>query len=356
MKTESQKISIRKIINTAIAKKLFPGSVVGWINKNSQTIMPAGHLTYDSDSPEVSGETIFDVASITKSIPTSCLALQLIEQEKIPLQDPIKKFIPELQGRYAEQATVSHLLTHTINYGPNFHLSRLKNHTSEEIWRAVVTQPLAEPPGKNRFSTNAASILLTRVIEQVTGRTLVELAEKKIFQPLNMEQTSFFPLKKSSRLEIAPTENDPWRKKLLQGEVHDESAWILSRKKPVGSAGLFSTVPDLLKFAKMLLKEGTINGQKFFRPETIKLMSKNHLAKINQWSGLGWELNEDYMAEDHAEHTFGKTGFTGCVIMIDIHEHKALVILSNCVYPQRPESRAPQRACYRSIANIIFQK
>ena len=131
----------------------------------------------------------------------------------------------------------------------------------------------------------------------------------------------------------------------------------LQKKFDIGSAGLFSTVPDLLKFLKMILNQGTYNGYKYFNPETIALMQTNQIAHLGQSTGLGWELNQPrFMGKYCSEVTFGKTGFTGCSCLIDLSRHVALVILSNYIYPKRKTSYRQLNQFRSQIADLIFSR
>lgn len=221
--------------------------------------------------------------------------------------------------------------------------------------KAIFTTEFKSRPGRKFFYTNANSILLGLVAERILGNCLDELGKEYFFQPLEMDRTSFRPLEKFNSKEIAPTEIQEWRGGLVQGEIHDESAFILDKKMVVGSAGLFSTAPDILNFLKMLLNGGTINGKKYLSAEIIKQIQTNQLSDISQYAGLGWELNQPYMGSYRSDKTFGKTGFTGCVCVCDIEREVAFVILSNYTYPIRKSSANLSNKFRSDIADIVFK-
>lgn len=327
--------SIKNRIIQAIKDKIFPGCVVGIVRKNGQKIViPFGKFTYEKSSKIITQNSIFDVASITKSIPTSSLALKLVGEGKLNLDDKVIKYISELKNLDREKIMIKHLLTQTLDFG--LRLSDLKDNVPEEILNVIFTTELKSKPG-NKFSyTNAASILLGIVIERIYKDKLDKLADKYFFKPLNMTRTTFHPLKLFDKNEIVPTEFDPWRGRLIQGEVHDESAYSLNKKMVVGSAGLFSTAPDLLSFLEMVLNNDNLN----------KLAQK----------GLGWELNQPrYMGKYATKETFGKTGFTGCVVICNVEKEVGLVILSNYVYPQRKKDVELINKVRRDISDIVFK-
>ncbi|MEI6494971.1 MAG: serine hydrolase domain-containing protein, partial [bacterium] len=256
----SLKNKIQTEINQAIEAELFPGAAIGYILPGGkQEVVVGGHYTTSESSPIVTADSIYDLASITKSIPTASLALYLIDRGELSLDDKVIYFLPQLTGEFMDEITVRHLLRFEIEYG--FSLSKNKDKSAEEILEIIFTTDLPTPPGTQYVYTNAAAVLLGLVVEKVAGEGLDKLAEKIFFKPLGMSRTRFRPLEKFTTEEIAPSEIDVWRGKALRGEVHDESAYVLSSIIAPGSAGLFSTTSDLLKFMQMLLLGGEFAGR-----------------------------------------------------------------------------------------------
>jgi CubicO group peptidase (beta-lactamase class C family) len=344
---------IAKTIFTAIKEKVFPGCVVGYINANGDfVILPFGKYTYEESSYNIEIDSIFDVASITKAIPTSCLALKFIDEGKLKLNTKIIEYIPEFENSYKDEVTIWHLLTHTLDF--NISLASLKDKGANEIINSVLKHEFKYAPGKVYNYCNATSILLGIVIERLTGENIAYLAKKEFFDPLKMESTTFFPAEVNFE-KIVPTEIDLWRNRIIKGEVHDESAFVLREKIIAGSAGLFSTAKDILIFLKMLLNDGEFDGKRYFSKEIIYHMCSNQIEYLNLSAGLGWELNQKrYMGDYCSNKTIGKTGFTGCVCICDLEKKKAMVLLSNYTYPQRKKTKEPIDKVRRDIANIIF--
>lgn len=332
---------IKKIALNAIAEKVFPGCVVGLIKQGKQTIIPFGRQTYETNRRPISEESIFDVASITKSIPTASLALLLIDRGQLRLDDKLITYVPEFQNRDRERVLIRHLLTHALDF--DLTLSSLKDQEPDAILHRIFTARFKSMPGTKYAYVNATSILLGLVIERVSKKPLDVFAMEEFFAPLSMQRTTFHP-NQFPKEEIVPTEIDPWRGRLIQGEVHDESAYALSKKYIVGSAGLFSTAPDLLTFLEMLLQNGTYKGRTYFSARSI-----------GRFAGLGWELYQpSYMGDYCTEYTFGKTGFTGCVAVCDVTRGIAFVMLSNYTYPKRRFDAEAITVVRRTIADIIF--
>jgi CubicO group peptidase (beta-lactamase class C family) len=377
-------VHIEQRLMRAIEERVFPGCVVGITDKpGMRLVLPCGRYTYEPDSSRVRDDTVYDVASITKSIPVSCIALRLMEEERLNIDDRLIEYVPEFNNPDREAVLMRHLLTHTLHFA--FPLSSLKNESPGRIIRAIFETPFRSKPGTFFSYSNAASILLGLSIERLYGKPLDTVAQEEFFYPLEMKRTTFHPLQRFERSEIVPTEVDHWRGGVLQGEVHDESAWVLLHRRRYsgrqlkrtsqtgseghtpnaevslpgvpGAAGLFSTVPDLLRFLHMLLNHGTFRGRRFFSEETIRSMHTNQIRDIGACTGLGWELNQrHYMGRHCSEHTFGKTGFTGCMCLCDMERKLGIVILSNSTYPRRKPDMEAINEVRRDIADIALEK
>ncbi len=347
---------ISKKIEESIQKKIFPGCVIGWIKNGKKKILPFGKFTYEKDSTIVKKDSIYDVASITKVIPSSSLILMLINQNKIGLEDPIIKYIPEF-GNYPNKKdiTIKHLLTYTLDLIiPS--MASLKDKSAKEIIETIITAPLRKKPGLDFLYTNATANFLGLIIERVTKQRLDKFAQEYLFDPLNMSKSTFHPLDKFKKEEIVPTEVSEWIGDLLQGMVHDESTYVLQNDgRYLGVAGLFSTAPDILKFAEMILNKGSLNGKNFFSEDLILEMSKDQLNVSSGHIGLGWEMNIPSRMGKYAPEIIGKSGFTGCMLMINLKKQSCVIILSNSVYPKRPLKIGPRNELRRNIADIIFE-
>lgn len=348
------KEKIQKILEKAMGEHVFPGAVVGFIDKhNRRQIVPVGRFEYDDISPKVTADTVYDTASITKSVPVALIALKFIEEGKLSLETKINTYIPELKIKHSEKALIRHLLTYTYilkkNPDPNF---SYKNSTAKDIFNFLFKRDLEFLPGTHYQYGNAPANLLGIILERISREKLYDLSKKFMLNQLEMKNSTFAPEIKS---EIPPTEIVSWRGK-VQGEVHDETASILQKEgfQP-GCSGLFSNVPDLLNVLEMLLNNGIFREKVILKPETIKPMEKNALENIGQSAGIGWELNQkSFMGDLATENTFGKTGFTGTCVVIDRNKGRAFVMLSNVVFPKRPESREKIQEIRRLLSDIIL--
>lgn len=339
-----------KILKATISKGTFNCAVLG-IVKNGEIVEPIACGTAGKDTFgqfEVSQDSIFDVASITKAIPVSTLALIALDKQKVSLSTPITEILPEYHSPSKGEITFKHLLTQTLDF--DFALSEMKNKDAAEIYRAVMTAALKKTAGSSYSYCNATSIILARVIEQIWQKRLDEIASDEIFTPLGMRDTQFRPPIELKR-RIVPTEIDPWRGRVIQGEIHDESSWKLNEIIIPGAAGIFSTTPDLQKY----LKEILIEEKHLFSPDFLNFAIKNHLPEtVENCAALGFELNQEYMGKLRMQNTFGKTGFTGSVIIGNRTKKSGFVLLSDYTFPTRKPNRDLINEVRAEIADLVW--
>lgn len=342
-------------INQAIAEKIFPGAVVGIVKTNRERVVyPHGHFTYEADSSLVKEDTIYDMASVTKSIPGSCSLLQLIDEGKLSIEDRLVDYIPEF-GNFEnkKEVRIKHILTYTLDLEIQS-MSVLKDKQPEEIMDLVMKAPLVSAPGEKFVYTNSTALFINPLIEKITGKSIDTYAQEHFFTPLNMNRTTFFP-ETFSKEEIAPTEIDQWRGRTIQGEVHDESTFVLRKKYMSAAAGLFSAAPDILNFLEMLLNKGMKDGKRYFSENIVKEMHTNHIDNGKDKAGLGWVLNwPEATGTTCSPETFCKSGFTGTFVAVDPVKGIAFTLLSNRTYPHRAPDMSAITKVRGDIGNIIF--
>jgi len=343
---------IEEVANKAVKNKLFPGVVIGVIDdEGNQLVLPFGKLSYDDDVHVVEKDTIYDIASITKCIPTSTLAIHALDNNLIKLEDLAVTFLPELSNSYARKITLKNLLTYTVGF--DFRLSSFKDRPPEEIINLVMKSRLHDPPGARLNYSNTSILLLGILLERLYGDRLETLANRFIFGPLEMTRTSYHP-EDFPADEIAPTEFDSWRGSVVRGVVHDESAYIVGQKVTPGWAGVFATVPDLLIFFSMIIGVGS-GWKGIISEEAIKYFYTNQLADIGEEMALGWFIGSMLHAGSKiSPRAFGKGGFTGCFCLCDLDKRTALVFLSNHIHPKRPSSPQLIRSFREQLADIVL--
>jgi CubicO group peptidase (beta-lactamase class C family) len=328
------------VIERAIADKAFPGATLAVGYRDRVSLHAFGKLSYEAKSAQVNVRTMYDVASLTKVIVTTTLVEKLVEGDfhsPLQLDAPVDRYLPEWasgpQPEWRRKVTVRHLMTHTSGLPPFKEYWRTSKGKPDTL-KMIFAEPLESEPGTKMVYSDLGIILMAEIIERLTGRTLDDLAKEYIFSPLEMNDSMYKPPKKLWPL-IAPTEFDAnFRKRFIQGEVHDENAFAIGGVS--GHAGLFSTAPDLAAFCQMLLSGGVYAHQRILRRSTIA-----QFTVPQQLSGgtrtLGWVVPTEGSSSGHyfSAHSFGHTGFTGTSIWIDPDRQLFVVLLTNRVNPTR---------------------
>ena len=346
--------NIERLLEQAESAGVFHKAVAGFILPDGST------RTVALNTP---ADTVFDIASLTKVCPTSTLALSYILEGKLSLDDRVIDFIPELQTNYREDIRIFHLLTHSLDY--RVPMKTLRTLPPEGILNALFTYQFAKAPGADFNYGNPASVLLGMILQRLTGKDLQQQGRERFFEPLGMTRSGWDPLTRDwnaiPREEIAPTEICEFRGREICGEIHDESAWVLRKLFPVGSAGMFSCVPDLLKFVKMVMNDGmavdaTGKEVRIAPAGILKMVSENAFdSSVGACTALGWELAQSkFMGSRVSPHAFGKTGFTGASIVADPIAGAAVVLLSDFTYPHREASADRIHAFRASLADAFF--
>lgn len=344
------KIQFQKKLNalfkSASSQGIFSCAVAGFLFPDKTSFIYPWH---------VSENAVFDIASLTKVCPTSVLALKFILERKIFLDQKVIDFLPEIQTNFREEILVRHLLTHSLDY--RVPMSSWKTLPGNKILENIFQYQFAKRPGTVFNYGNPSSLLLGLLLDRLTGKDLQTLGEEILWGPLQMTRTFYEPLRKIPKEEIVPTEFCPFRAKEIRGEVHDESAFVLRELFCAGSAGVFSSAGDLLRFSSMLLSDGELEGVRVIPKGVLSLISHNALLGkvLGACASLGFELNADrFMGTRHSDETFGKTGFTGASLVADSKRNAAVVFLSNFTWPKRENSPARINLFRSALADLFF--
>ena len=351
--------AIAALVRAAIARKELPGAVV--LIGRGDTIVYHAAIGDRAVAPAVepmTEDTIFDLASLTKVVATTTSVMQLVEQGRIRLGDPVATFIPEF-GQYGKRGiTIRHLMTHTSGLRPDLELSVEFSGADEAIARASQEVPVAAPGARFIYS-DINYFLLGDIVERVSGERLDRYAAAHVFAPLGMKDTMFLP-PASLRPRIAPTERcDPlaWPcarpdAPFLRGIVHDPTSRRMGGV--AGHAGLFSTAADLSIFCRMLLHGGTLNGARVLSPATIaKMTAPATPPGMADVRGLGWDIDSVYSSnrgELFPLGSYGHTGFTGTSLWLDPSSESYVIFLSNRVHPDGKGDVTPLRARVATVA------
>jgi CubicO group peptidase (beta-lactamase class C family) len=273
-----------------------------------------GKLALD-DPTRPDGQSVYDLASLTKVVATTSLALLAVSEGKLKLDAPVQRYLPAFQGAGKAAVTVRHLLTHSSGLRADAPLWRLTPNADSALG-FVNALPLDSAPGKRMVYSDMGAIVLGEVIARAYGDQLDRLAERRLFRPLGMRSTRFRP-PESWLPRIAPTEYDTaWRKRIVRGEVHDEkAAWLGG---VAGHAGLFGSAVDLLAFGEWLLQTGRWDDGKTGRgvkrlPSVLREFTRRQNIVPGSSRALGWDTPDtgNSAGARLAPSSFGHTGSRG---------------------------------------------
>jgi uncharacterized protein YbbC (DUF1343 family)/CubicO group peptidase (beta-lactamase class C family) len=321
--------ALDSVIQTAVQNRDIPGAVL-LVGHNGQVVYRKafGERSLEPTRSAMTADTIFDLASPTKVIATTTAVMQLVEQGRIRLNDPVTKYIPEFAQNGKSDIVVRDLLTHYSGFAPDLDLSHPWIGRDTAYSMAFAETP--DSPPETRFVYSDINfIVLGALVERVSGMPLDVYCAQKIFAPLGMVHTRFLP-PQGWLPQIAPTEYDE-HGQMLRGVVHDPTARRMGGV--AGHAGLFSTADDLAKFAQALL-----DGTTILSPLTIEKMSTPQQPPYaSALRGFGWDIDSPFSSnrgELLPVGSFGHTGFTGTSVWIDPTTHTYIILLTNAVHPR----------------------
>ena len=318
-------------IDRAIAARRLPGAVV-WVEHGSGHYCKAyGRRALVPAVETMTGDTIFDVASLTKVLATVPAVMLLWERGRIKLDEPVQSCIPEFTGGGKERITVRQLLTHTSGLPEGISTHPPWQGAATAI-RMVCALKLQAPPGRDFLYSDANFILLGEIAARLAHMPLNEFCAGEIYQPLKMLDTGFLP-GQDKLPRIAPTGQVGGV--MLRGVVHDPAARFMGGV--AGHAGLFTTAPDLARFARMMLNLGQLDGVRILKPDTVKMMTSVQTPPaIKARRGFGWDIDSAYSGARGAHFpigSYGHTGFTGVALWIDPFSRTFSIFLSNRLHP-----------------------
>lgn len=327
------------ILREGIAQHAFPGAALA-VTHNGALIASQGfgRFTYDQLSPVVERDTIYDLASLSKVLVTTPLAMQLYEHGKLALEEPVAETLPEFvtlaaadQQRWRRAVTIRMLLAHSSGL-PAYEKLFQRAGSREELLGLALGTPLRAAPGTRADYSDLGFILLGEILAKKGGRLLDALAREEIFVPLGMRRTCFNPAPEFRR-DIPPTEDDvSFRGRVIQGEVNDENAFVMGGV--AGHAGLFSSATDVARFAECMLR----GGAPILSDQTVKLFTRRELAPAGTTRALGWDTPsrpDSSSGKYFSPASFGHLGFTGTSLWIDPEQRLSITLLTNRTWPDR---------------------
>ena len=345
------------ILEKAIAGRAFPACSLAVTLRGELVAYKAlGRFTYDPASPEVNTASLFDLASLTKVVATTAMAMILYERGLLDLEAPVTAIVPEFAGALDDddarrrEITLRMLLAHSSGL-PAYEKLFLRAHTREALLQAAFTTPLAAAPGARAEYSDIGFIILSVALERLADESLDAFCQREIFGPLGMTQTTFKPTA-ALKNSMPPTADDrAFRHRIIQGEVQDENASVLGGV--AGHAGLFSTAEDLAIFAHAMLN----GGHPILRPSTVELFSRRESVPEGTSRALGWDTPSapSQSGKYFSAHSFGHLGYTGTSLWIDPERQLSIALLTNRTWPdcQKQAIKQVRPAFYDAVVEAL---
>jgi serine-type D-Ala-D-Ala carboxypeptidase len=322
------------ILQEAIDQRAFPGTAVAITHHGRLVALKAlGRFTYEPNLPLITPATLFDLASLTKVVATTAMAMVLYERGLLDLDTPVTAIIPEFtlaaeKDSRRRNVTLRMLLAHSSGL-PAYEKLFLKSGTRDELLQAAFATPLAADPGTRAEYSDIGFIILGTALERLADEPLDHFCQREIFSPLGMASTGFNP-PSNIREAIPPTADDqPFRHRVIQGEVQDENASVLGGVAP--HAGLFAPAVDLARFSQCMLD----GGRPILRPETVALFTRRECEPVGTTRTLGWDTpsTPSQSGKYFSESSFGHLGYTGTSFWIDPKHQLSITLLTHRTWP-----------------------
>jgi CubicO group peptidase (beta-lactamase class C family) len=327
------------ILREAIAQRAFPGASLAVTHAGALIALQGfGRFTYDKDAPAVQADTIFDLASLTKVMATTAMAMVLYDRGQLALDEPVATTLPEFvtlapkhHQSERELVTLRMLLAHSSGLPAYEKLFQFAT-TREDVVRSALTARLLHPPGTHTDYSDIGFIILGEALAKKAGVALDVFAQREIFAPLGMAKTRFLP-PAEWKPAIPPTEDEhSYFGRVLQGEVNDENASAMDGV--AGQAGVFASATDVPRFAECMLR----GGAPIFQRETVKLFTHREASPVGTTRALGWDTPsrpESSSGRLLSNVAFGHLGFTGTSLWIDPGHKLSVTLLTNRTWPDR---------------------
>ena len=320
-----------EILAQGVTKHVFPGASVAITSQGALVgYQGFGHYTYEKKARAVEAESIFDIASLTKVVATTSVAMLLHDRGQLDLDSYVIGTLPEFAvgDDRREEVTFRMLLAHSSGLPAWVPLYK-KAKNKANMLQAAAEVPFASDPGTRAEYSDVGFILLGEALEEISGSPLETFCELDIFKRLEMSSTRFNPDKKSKAQTVPSANGQEIRNRVIQGEVHDENAFMMGGV--AGHAGLFSTAADLARFSHCLLQ----GGAPLFGPETVELFTRRQESPAGTSRALGWDTpsKPSQSGQFFYPGSYGHLGYTGTSLWIDPERELSVTLLTNRTWP-----------------------
>lgn len=333
--------TVDRLMANAVNERVFPGAVLR-VSCCQSVVFENAYGTRDlnSGSP-VAADTVYDLASLTKALSTAPAFMVLVQNGSVSLESSLASLLPEFARGEKRHITVGQLLTHTSglpDYRPYYiALADLPFHQrGNALKRMLISEPLVNPVGTRTLYSDIGYMILAWIVERISGMSLPSFVGHSVYEPLGINEL-FYIGDDNHRMDgpvYAATEDCPWRKKILNGEVHDDNAWIMGGG--CGHAGLFGTARgvDQLLGEYLDVYHGLISSRVFEQRVLRHFLSE--CGDTRRTPGFDMPSREGSSSGScFSTSSVGHLGFTGTSFWMDLEKKVRVILLSNRVHPSR---------------------
>ncbi len=355
--------SISQAVEQAIDSGVFPGAVLLCARGEKIVFHQAFGMADIYEKRPMTLSSIFDLASLTKPLATSLAIAQLAGLKKLSLDHKIETLIHQFRDTDKAGLTIDMLLRHTTglpSYKQYFHaLVQEKINPKKRLHRMLVDEPLVHIPGQVQAYSDLGFMILGWVIETITEQSLDQYVFHQIYQRLKIDHLFFIPEKSKTTIMdrygpmMVATQNCPWRKKLLCGEVEDDNAWAVGGVD--GHAGLFGNAFSVYRLCCKILNAVTGN-----KPDDIlppRIIRQMVTANKGEDMAAGFDTPSKGNSSSgrwFSENSFGHLGFTGTSFWVDPDQSLIVIFLTNRVHPSRSNEKIKQ---FRPLLhNLVYER
>jgi serine-type D-Ala-D-Ala carboxypeptidase len=355
---------ISQLMESGVKESVFPGAVL--LAARGDEILFHQAFGYAALFPEkqlLQKETIFDLASLTKPLATTLGILILTQRGRLSLDQSLESHIPALYFPDKKKITLRHLLAHSAGfpaYQPYFaELSRYSGNPKTLLREWVIKEPLISPPGSQTLYSDLGFMVLEWIFEATIGEGLDTWIQRNIYQPLDLTRIRFRPITPSGVSEprsYAATENCPWRKKILRGEVHDENAYAVGGVS--GQAGLFGTALEIFLLLRALKKAyDQPNKESLFDGALVRTFWEKQDLPAGTTRTLGFDTpaeTDSSAGRFLSRKSVGHLGFTGTSFWLDLEKDFLVILLTNRIHPTRANEKI--KSFRPLIHDLVYQE
>ncbi len=353
---------LEPLFKEACNKEIFPGAVVGitldYKEKKYSFFQAFGNLIYEKKEI-MSRDVFFDLASLTKPLAAVPAVLSMLREKKFYLDDCLADLLVRRIPADKKNITLRQLLNHSSGlpaHRPYYQELKKNKRDKIDIIDRILHEKLLYPSGIKQIYSDLGFMLIGEIVAGKAGLNFEQYVSKAIYQPLSLNNLLFFN-NKNKNVIYAPTEQCPWRHKLLKGEVHDDNARAFGVS---GHAGLFGNiygVTGLINYFVDIIN-GKINSPFIDRNNLKQFITKN--GDKGSFA-LGFDTpspGKSSSGKCFSSNSFGHLGFTGTSFWVDLFKGVSIVLLSNRVYPKRDNDKIREfRPLFHdTIMNIINRR